>query len=413
MSNSVTNVEIEDVLSSIRRLVSEETRPRKVQSRPETDRLVLSPALRVPEAQAETESLAEDTAADPEDGPPVLLTQPAESPRAKDAPVPRSGLSDAIQTSILVLEPAASDPEEQATSDTVNASPDAVVEDGPRGGLSLTPDDEADMPTALDGGGDDLPEDPSPEDLAEAEQIAALRASLSGILSPAPEEREGTTPLADADGYGTADVLEDPVLDELARRDVPRDIALDLKIASLEKILQKQAEAKTQAEAAVAEPQDGVTFEPVSDAEASEAAQPLDDDPIDMDSQISSISTEDDLEMEGPEGLSASPPEPPVAETPSDDSHTPGDPPFRHRGGVSLLDWRDDAAAEASGTDPVPAPEVQDSALADLDEETLQALVADIVRQELQGALGERITRNVRKLVRREIHRVLMSQDLE
>ena len=48
-----------------------------------------------------------------------------------------------------------------------------------------------------------------------------------------------------------------------------------------------------------------------------------------------------------------------------------------------------------------------------LDEDTLREMVADIVRQELQGALGERITRNVRKLVRREIHRALMAQEFE
>jgi cell pole-organizing protein PopZ len=48
-----------------------------------------------------------------------------------------------------------------------------------------------------------------------------------------------------------------------------------------------------------------------------------------------------------------------------------------------------------------------------IDEETLRDMVSDIVRQELQGALGERITRNVRKLVRREINRVLASQDFE
>ncbi|SEP19201.1 hypothetical protein SAMN04490248_1358 [Salinihabitans flavidus] len=47
-----------------------------------------------------------------------------------------------------------------------------------------------------------------------------------------------------------------------------------------------------------------------------------------------------------------------------------------------------------------------------IDEEMLRDLVADIVRQELQGALGERITRNVRKLVRREIHRALTAHDL-
>lgn len=48
-----------------------------------------------------------------------------------------------------------------------------------------------------------------------------------------------------------------------------------------------------------------------------------------------------------------------------------------------------------------------------LDQDALRILVSEIVRQELQGALGERITRNVRKLVRRELHRALTSKDLE
>jgi hypothetical protein len=48
-----------------------------------------------------------------------------------------------------------------------------------------------------------------------------------------------------------------------------------------------------------------------------------------------------------------------------------------------------------------------------IDEETLRDMVSEIVRQELQGALGERITRNVRKLVRREIHRALTSQEFD
>ena len=48
-----------------------------------------------------------------------------------------------------------------------------------------------------------------------------------------------------------------------------------------------------------------------------------------------------------------------------------------------------------------------------LDEAALRQLVIDMVRQELQGPLGERITRNVRKMVRREIYRVLSSQEIE
>ena len=39
--------------------------------------------------------------------------------------------------------------------------------------------------------------------------------------------------------------------------------------------------------------------------------------------------------------------------------------------------------------------------------------MADLIRRELRGALGERITQNVRKLVRREIQRALMNRDYE
>ena len=48
---------------------------------------------------------------------------------------------------------------------------------------------------------------------------------------------------------------------------------------------------------------------------------------------------------------------------------------------------------------------------AGFDEEALHDLVREIIREELQGSLGERITRNVRKLVRVEINRVLAARD--
>ncbi|MDG4648528.1 hypothetical protein P6F26_08725 [Roseibacterium sp. SDUM158017] len=48
-----------------------------------------------------------------------------------------------------------------------------------------------------------------------------------------------------------------------------------------------------------------------------------------------------------------------------------------------------------------------------LDEDTLRRIVAEVVREELQGALGERITRNVRKLVRREIRLILAADELD
>jgi len=51
--------------------------------------------------------------------------------------------------------------------------------------------------------------------------------------------------------------------------------------------------------------------------------------------------------------------------------------------------------------------------LAVLDEAALQEIVRQMIREELQGALGERITRNVRKLVRAEINRALVARDLD
>ena len=48
-----------------------------------------------------------------------------------------------------------------------------------------------------------------------------------------------------------------------------------------------------------------------------------------------------------------------------------------------------------------------------LDENALRDIIRETVREELQGALGERITRNVRKLIRSEIHRALAAQELE
>lgn len=50
---------------------------------------------------------------------------------------------------------------------------------------------------------------------------------------------------------------------------------------------------------------------------------------------------------------------------------------------------------------------------AELDEEMLREIVRDIIREELAGTLGERITRNVRKLVRVEINRALAAREFD
>lgn len=79
--------------------------------------------------------------------------------------------------------------------------------------------------------------------------------------------------------------------------------------------------------------------------------------------------------------------------------------------------WADRAEAEvrarlARDLGAAPAAAQHSEGMA-FDEEVLRGLVRDILREELAGTLGERITRNVRKLVRAEIARALAVRDFE
>ncbi|NRB03016.1 MAG: hypothetical protein HRU30_07085 [Rhodobacteraceae bacterium] len=89
--------------------------------------------------------------------------------------------------------------------------------------------------------------------------------------------------------------------------------------------------------------------------------------------------------------------------------------PEDHTATEPLVDEDAPRAAQAPVTEAAePAAEASPAFDEDLlDEDALRDLVSEIVREELQGALGEKITRNVRKLVRREIHRILAAQDYE
>ena len=70
-------------------------------------------------------------------------------------------------------------------------------------------------------------------------------------------------------------------------------------------------------------------------------------------------------------------------------------------------------AAEAADDD-ADAPDAgYDDAPMLFDEEVLRELVRDILREELAGRMGERITRNIRKLVRAEIARSFATQEFE
>jgi hypothetical protein len=101
-----------------------------------------------------------------------------------------------------------------------------------------------------------------------------------------------------------------------------------------------------------------------------------------------------------------------------DEAATPSDPDWLAQAEAEVLaSLAQDTAEEVtevftSRRNALPVHEEDDDAIT-FDEEVLRDLVRDLIREELHGALGERITRNIRKLVRAEISRMLTAQACE
>ena len=302
MSESVTKVEVEDVLSSIRRLVLDEKRPSvAVISEPSNDRLVLTPALRV----AGSDEIADNET----DNAPAIQAWSdfGASPDHKDA-LPDSELTDDI--------PTLDDDED----------------------MLLDPQTEADVDTH-DDNNDEQNDHQNQEVTAEVEPEPSVLDSV--VETPEPEIVEDVA----AAEIPVAELLEDQSEAALFAKS---SATLGAKITALETVIGKTDDQW--------EPDDTGD----SDYSGTEAPAMIWDDADPME-------TVDDDAV-------------PVADTVAD---------FEPQDGFS------------QSVDDI------------LDEEALRDIVSDIVREELQGALGERITRNVRKLVRREIHRALAAQDLE
>jgi hypothetical protein len=389
MSKAVTNEEVEDVLSSIRRLVSEDKRPlaglraapnasvpqqgptgagstvpadaaAPASDTPVVDRLVLTPALRVtdPSEPADTGEVAEEG--------PLDLGSVARQTWTPDegecgAKPDQATVADAMAyQGPMMLFPAAHDSVRAEDRDAAMDALDALVHDAVEaelrnGDAAHDDNDLADSDYSDEGyweddvevsGTDGEPTDPAGPD---APDEGSLDRSAE-IWQP-------------HEGSDTAtEILEDGAND---RKDVERETAsvthipLTAKIAALE--------------AAVGKITGG--WEPDGD-ESDDLVVP----------ETPSMAWQDDVELDA-KGA-------PFSNTEAAEQDVP-DP-------VENLDKTSAAAAPSFGGD--------DQVM---DEEALRDLVAEIVRSELQGALGERITRNVRKLVRREIHRALTAQEME
>lgn len=339
MSDPIANAEIEDVLSSIRRLVSAEERgerpgrPQPNNRKNPSAKLVLTPAHRVDDAQPED---AEDAALDMDQG---HVGEGEEAGTEIDLPEPDMSLSaeefDTIEDAEVVEEG--------------DAPAEAIDAAGDHTGLD---EHQADDEDALS---DD-------EELAWFMRHTAPEGDTSDDAAaahddtPEPDLGDAARDSDDEEAYFAAETYEytDDATADATAEDTAEKVDLGeigARIAEFESVVAEQP-GDWEPDGA---PDDGDN--------AADPVSPLPWDDLDRD----------------------------VSE--------PGD--QAQDGAANGTEDRTDAESGWYSEDSL------------IDEDALRDLIGEIVRQELQGALGERITRNVRKLVRREIHRALMAQGLD
>ncbi|MCK0149150.1 hypothetical protein MWU54_03885 [Marivita sp. S6314] len=388
MSDPVTNVEIEDVLSSIRKLVAEESRTAPAVRKPaEPERLVLTPAQRVKEPPKPAEPAE-----------PVVLSNRIDEAAPAPKPVAERPIDDIPGDARLA-----------EYGDVEGAFPDIDVFEAQH--AEETPED-----TSLD-----TAEEPVSEMHDRVELGRMIEQEVAAALAVGqPESDEDAEGDADEEIASFHDSDDDIDWDALELPEDPSEPEPDPEIAGEDTDMTATDEALAEEDSA----------EVFASAEPEQPPQTLEDKVAALGRLVARDTGEFEEERDAPIEAAETVTPDPVAWLPEADHAAPAahmDP--RDVASASDADMSSDPAQPADqGDAPFLADDPQDdmsenqpdaltdpsqSAAFQIDEDELRALVGDIVRQELQGALGERITRNVRKLVRREIHRMLISQELE
>jgi hypothetical protein len=342
MAGPLSSEEIEDVVSSVRRLVSNEQR---VLTRDlNAERLVLTSVYRVvPETSPLSPLMLNAPVAE---APPAPAAAAADMAREASAPQGADPLEDSLAQALAVdVEPELTGEGDDLTSPS-------------RPAASMTDTVEGEWE-------DEIWAEPGQVSLGEV-ALAAEEAEV--LMAPEPEgiqplAEEGVAPQPDATDSTWADA---PIPFVPLRR---RAEDLAARVA---------AGAVVEPPAAVAAPAEG---DPVSEAAPLESAP---EEPKEAPDTAEAL----DAAAES-EAVVAPSPEPAADPQPATASQAA--PPLM---ATDLYD--------ADGTP-----------LAVLDETALSEIVRQVLRAELQGELGERITRNVRKLVRAEINRALLARDLD
>lgn len=379
MSDPVSNADIEDVLSSIRRLVTEDVSPPERPAKSAPGRLVLTPALRVMDSdkpeEVRSDAVAETAGSEHSEhydaAEPETLPQPelVEGHELFGISLDNSGKRN-LEARIAELEAVIADTGGQWEQDGEEGSANAGA---PVDRMEWEPEPAG--PMVEEAHTDTDPVEAEMAEMVESDPaIDSLKSAVMPFLHPS-----FTVP-ADTG----VEVLPEPV-SEIELEVVEPDDSIEaptievVAVASMEPVVDLVPLADETEELREAKPDHYASVDLPAGAEAEQEAEA-----VAIDEVVPEVA---EIAEHQPAVADAVDDKPETATAEAYETAVPD-------AGLTLEDDYD-------GQDFV------------VDEEALRALVTEIVHQELKGALGERITRNVRNLVRREIHRALASQELE
>ena len=338
MSDPVSNAEIEDVLSSIRRLIAAGDPDQKdeVQSpAPEDDKLILTPAFRVFGGDPEN-AVNDDT--------PIVSKH---APTGRDIPVELLEQGDPSAAEVVEL------------SDDADATPPFVLSfdtNMAEPGLQST----SDMPMPPADTQVDFEDNWDSDALGETAQVAFLHQRVTSVAAHSPsDEVEPETAVEDA---------------------AKPEIMVEEEVSTLE-----------------------------AEASAIDAVAPAVEDAPEVEGVVAQASGEDAIDDEDPKFVEVEPLQVDGDVQPEDEAE---DQPILAEADDN--DLTDEPADDSLGTE-VMAASVDDAPMAEIvdddsdfiDEDHLQEIVSRIVREELKGEMGVKITQAVRRMVRREVTRAL------
>ena len=452
MSDRVTNVEIEDVLTSIRKLVADgewirqraaEANAAKgaepvfsaVEAVDDAGKFVLTPALRVIESRAEVRGKGESLLrfrrnAEPEainnadQG--ALVTPEAETaePAAEEAP---RGMNDEAADRAETID----DILDEDSDDDPAAEPETISDI-----LEMFDEDESES-------GQDLSE----EDDAERGSYQSLGAAIAELEAAVGHESDDwepdgsetvlndfTTPLRAVGGMDMPDIVDDedgidepqPEISRIAEAIQEEDEAsmdmLDGKASSDEAPLDLAFFARPREK--FSEPTQGKPSDDVEEEAADESSLSFSHAAFDYSDDAEDEDTKTETEADEVVGLEALLEEPEagfVEEDLTEENLVEDEAQQAAVDTDQMIDQIADAITETAivGAASAIGDELEEDLAAylseesALDEDMLRNLVTQVVRSELEGELGERMTRNIRKLVRREVFSILESREAE